>query len=163
MPTVLIPIAWKTETNDPYVVMLYWFQLNPHSPKVNWCANKSEVKDPSINTCQDCSDGKAWDCKHKKWALQGSIPVKGNFFCRIYFALTQFWQISQNDIFKENLDCTTLFVQCTCYQNEDTHFDTDFASQVKLTKLPLIHCFEEAISDFPAFDIGLITHIILST
>ena len=24
------------------------------------------VKDPSINTGQDSSDGKAWDCKHKK-------------------------------------------------------------------------------------------------
>ena len=44
------------------------YPSNPWSPKVNWCTNKSGVKDPSINTCQDISDGKAWDCKHKKWA-----------------------------------------------------------------------------------------------
>ena len=42
----------------------------PLSPKVNWCTNKRGVKDPSTNTCQYSWDGKAWDCKHKKWALQ---------------------------------------------------------------------------------------------
>ena len=62
-----------------FVVMLYWFQLTPPSPKVNWCTNKSGVKDPSINTCPDSWDGKTWHCKHKNkryspW-IKGSIPV----------------------------------------------------------------------------------------
>ena len=51
---------------DPCIVMLYWFQLIPLSSKSIWRTNKSWVKDPSVNTCQV---GKAWNCKHKKWAL----------------------------------------------------------------------------------------------
>ena len=39
------------------------------SSKVNWWTKKNGVKYPSINTCQDSSVGKAWDCKHKKWAM----------------------------------------------------------------------------------------------
>ena len=46
------------------------------SPKVNWCKKKRWVKDPSINTCKDSSDGKAWDSPRVKV----SIPVRGNFF-----------------------------------------------------------------------------------
>ena len=41
---------------DPYIVMLYWSQLNPLSPKVIWCTNMSGAIYPSINTCQDSSD-----------------------------------------------------------------------------------------------------------
>ena len=37
-PTVLIPIAWKTEIS--FIVLLYWFQLNP---KVNWSKTKVEL------------------------------------------------------------------------------------------------------------------------
>ena len=41
------------------------------SQKNNRCTNKNRVKDLSINTCQDSSVGKAWDCKHNlafsKW------------------------------------------------------------------------------------------------
>ena len=70
------------DLKDPYIIMLYWFQLNPPSPKVNWCTNKSGVKYPSINTCQDTSVVKAWYCKHMKHfspRVTVSIPVRRNF------------------------------------------------------------------------------------
>ena len=79
------------------------FHFNKPLLKINLCTNKSGVKDPSINTCQDCSDGKAWDCTHKKWTLQsrvpGSIPVRGNIFaefisfiCLILWCLRKLYQ-----------------------------------------------------------------------
>ena len=50
------------------------FQFNKIRLNINWCINKSGVKDPSINTCRDNSDWNTWDCIHKKWALQSQGP-----------------------------------------------------------------------------------------
>ena len=44
--------------------------------------------------------------EHYSPTVTGSIPVRGNFFAEfINFALIQFWQNSQNDLFQENLEC----------------------------------------------------------
>ena len=91
LPTVLIPIAWKTETLMILIVLLYWFQLNPLNPKVNWCTNKSGVKDPSINTCHDTSDGKAWDCDFV-WSntILASLPERSILGkTRLFYFVTQ--------------------------------------------------------------------------
>ena len=39
--------------------------------------------------------------EHFSPRVAGSIPDRGNFFGLIYFALIQFWQNCQNDLFKE--------------------------------------------------------------
>ena len=45
-------------------------------------AQKSEVKFPSINTCQDSSVGKAWGCNksYQSPRVSGSSLIGGNFF-----------------------------------------------------------------------------------
>ena len=66
--------------------MHYCFQLNPLSPKVNWCTNKGRVKDPWIKTM--IAQLRRHETKPKKWALQslvaGSIPVRGNFLVNLF-------------------------------------------------------------------------------
>ena len=86
------------DLKDPYIIMLYRFQLNPLSsktPKVNWCTNKSCVKDPSINTCPDSSVGKAWDCTQEvRTTVLGSrvlSQLEVTFFAEFYLVLIQFW------------------------------------------------------------------------
>ena len=65
--------------------MLYWFQLNP---KVNYCTNTSGVKAPSINTWQDSSVWKAWDCNRRTAKVLGAqvqylleVTFLLNLFC----------------------------------------------------------------------------------
>ena len=42
-----------------YCTSMNWLGMVKSSKsKVNWCTKKSGIKDPSINTCQDSSDGK---------------------------------------------------------------------------------------------------------
>ena len=44
--------------------------------------------------------------EHYSPIITGSIPVRGNFLAEFKnFALIQFWQNSQNDLFQENLEC----------------------------------------------------------
>ena len=50
---------------------------------------QSGVKDPSINTCQDSSDGKAVNTRSENYSprVEGSIPVTGNF-CAEFISLS---------------------------------------------------------------------------
>ena len=43
-----------------------------------------------MNTGQDSSDGKAWDCKHKKWALQTVLGLRVQFPLEVTFLLNLF-------------------------------------------------------------------------
>ena len=70
--------------------MLYWFQLNPPSPKVNWYTYKSGVKDPSTRTSQDSSDWKAPDCDHYSPRSRVQALSDDNYLAVIFFALVQF-------------------------------------------------------------------------
>ena len=62
--------------------MLYWFQLNHVSPKVNWCTNKSEVKYSSINSCQVSSVRMVWECN--TWGPTRVVLGTWNYFTTSY-------------------------------------------------------------------------------
>ena len=48
----------------------------------------------------------------------------------------------------------------TCYHNEDILIDTDFTSQMKLTKLQLIHCFDLIFQNVNAMNMQIVAFLI---
>ena len=69
--TMLIPVARKSETLT-FIVMLYWFQLNPCKSKSQLMHKQKWSKYPSIKTCHHSSVGKAWDCNIRGTKALGS-------------------------------------------------------------------------------------------
>ena len=65
---------------DPYIVTVYLFQSHHLSPKVNWYTNKSEVKYPSINTCQVQLSQVGINLEHRRSQVQS--PLEVTFFAR---------------------------------------------------------------------------------
>ena len=62
--------------------MFFRFQLNPLSPKVNCCTNKSGVKDPSLVKIAQVGrhDTVNIRSEHYSSRAEGSIPIRANFF-----------------------------------------------------------------------------------
>ena len=86
-PTVLI--AWNTVNLLSHPLMISAKSSVSLSPKVNWCTNKSSVRDPSTNTCPDSSVGKkAWDTRSDHYFRESSI-VKVHFH---YTFLFEIWR-----------------------------------------------------------------------
>ena len=71
--------------NYPYIVILYWFQLNPlYCPKVNWCTNKSGVKDPPQLTVAKIAQMVRHEpvntSEHYSHRGKGSVPARPKLF-----------------------------------------------------------------------------------
>ena len=104
------PFNQSSPRNDPIYLNISFFfsacfELLPPATKLGqgYMHNKSGVKDPSINTCQDSSVGKAWDCKEEvnntilgsrvKSLLEGTFLL--NLFCsNTVLASMPEWSIS---------------------------------------------------------------------
>ena len=67
------------------LLLTVWDQADALPTELSDLANKSGVNDLSINTCQDNSDGMAWNCSELYTPkVEDSIPGRGgfNFFAK---------------------------------------------------------------------------------
>ena len=97
--------------NDPYIAMIYWFQLNPlGSSKSKKSIEHDYIRIIKVSVFQEM--GSSTGVRHERQEVSSTVspmvedstPARSNFFAD-FFSLIQFWQISQNDLFTENLEC----------------------------------------------------------
>ena len=88
--------------NDPYIAMLYWFQLNPLSPsKSKKLIEHDYIRIIEVTVFQGM--GSSTGVRHERQEVssprvEGSSPVRGSFFLLNLFALIQFWHRCQIDL-----------------------------------------------------------------
>ena len=132
---------------DPYVVMLYWLHLNPlSSSKSKKSIEHDYIRIIKVSVFQ--AMGSSTGVRHE--GQEVSSTVLGSrvqlllevSFLLIFFSLIQFWQIWQNDLFTENLDCNLPVITENLERACTTHFKlwsyflkTEFYPKIGYNKL----------------------------